>query len=244
MNNYWKKRAKTYNKLKWVHRKEWLTELIKFSRIRKTDKVLDLGCGTGVIAQGIAPLCELVVAMDICPEMLDQITPRKNIHMTLADIEQNYVMSGFFNKIISRMCFHHLLKDINGSFERCKKMLKPGGRLIITEAVPPSDDKKVVRWWTKMFAIKEDRLVFTQKDLETYFLKHGFEDIKVKVVVTKMFDIGDWITKQGLSLAKQIGIADMHLKAPKYVKEAHKMKFEGAKILIDSKNIIISGRRR
>ena len=38
--------------------------------LRRTDRVLDLGCGPGLLARAFAPLADAVVAMDPEPEML------------------------------------------------------------------------------------------------------------------------------------------------------------------------------
>jgi SAM-dependent methyltransferase len=179
--------------------------------------------------------------MDVCQEMVDEVPESDNIYKMVSDIETNAPFKNHFDKIISRMCFHHLTNDTNQAFKNCKSMLMDGGSLIITESIPPTPDKDVVNWWTEMFALKEDRLVFTLADLYKFFVVHGFSNIQIKEIVTKKFSVNNWVCNQGLSEERQKQIKDMHRNAPQYVKEVQNIEELNGHITLDSKSIIIKG---
>lgn len=53
------------------HTAEEIRPLVDLCDIRKTDKVLDLGCGTGIITALLAERASEVVALDIADNMID-----------------------------------------------------------------------------------------------------------------------------------------------------------------------------
>jgi 2-polyprenyl-3-methyl-5-hydroxy-6-metoxy-1,4-benzoquinol methylase len=67
-----------------VYAKEW-----------KSKRVLDFGCGTGLLAERLAPLVGEVVALDISQEMIDVLRAKKiqNVTAICADIGDRSVSS-------------------------------------------------------------------------------------------------------------------------------------------------------
>jgi len=242
MSEYWEVRSKYYNKLKWVKDKEALDELISFSKIKPYEIVMDAGCGTGVLAQRIVKLglTEDVYALDKSLAMLCYGKDNKKIKYVIHDLEKP-LYTIYVEKIIARMVIHHINK-ISKVFKNLYKALIPGGVLIIEEGgIIPSNKKKVYDWYVNMMEKKEKRNNFTESELESYFKKAGFRNIKKKIIKRKIH-IKNWLKNSGLSKSLQKEIYDMHLNAPKYVKDFYGMEVVRGEIIINSRTLLIKGK--
>ena len=240
---YWDERSKYYNNLEWVHSKLWLNSLISFSEIKKEDFTLDLGTGTGVIANAISKLCKKVIASDISEGMINHSVFDENILPVLFSIEEEkYFENDYFDKIISRMCFHHLT-DVKSGMDNCMKILKPKGKLIISESLPPTDEENVVEWWTEMFSLKEDRIVFTLPSIIKYFERSNYKNVEYKEEIDTNFDVLNWINNQGLPQETKDKIISMHLNAPDFIKKAHNIRILDDQILLNSRILLIKGEK-
>src|SRR3989338_2288229 len=67
---FWAVRAKKYERLEWVNKPTYLGAFLAAGCFRKTDRVLDVGTGTGIIAHSLSPHVKEVIGIDISEEML------------------------------------------------------------------------------------------------------------------------------------------------------------------------------
>lgn len=117
------------------------------TRLEPADRVLDLGCGTGALAVEMARKGLGVVAVDISPPMLaqaaqrvrelnveDQVTLR---HVGAVDLDTAFEDDSF-DAVVSTLVFSELSNDeIEYALIECRRILQPGGRLIIADEVLP-----------------------------------------------------------------------------------------------------------
>jgi len=242
MSKYWKKRAKAYNKLKWVQDKIAITKLIKFSAIRPLHTILDAGCGTGVLAEALTyHTSRQIVAVDNSTDMLAKIKRNKQICYYNLDLEEP--LPFYFDKIIYRMVMHHIY-NVPSVFKNNYNRLFHKGELIIEEGgIIPGNRKKILKWYREMMALKEERHVFTVASLKTCFDRAGFVNIKYKIRNDRKFSINDWLDNSGQSIALQRKIYDIHRNAPDYVKKFYKMKIKNGEITINSPVLLIKGEK-
>ncbi|BBF91986.1 class I SAM-dependent methyltransferase [Blastochloris tepida] len=100
-------------------------------RLSPTDRVLEIGCGTGSTAIRLAPHAAEWTATDFSPEML-RIARAKpapaNLRFVLADAGSAFD-GGPFDAICAFQVLH-LVGDLPGTLARIHANLKPGGLLI------------------------------------------------------------------------------------------------------------------
>jgi predicted SAM-dependent methyltransferase len=159
------------------------------------------------------------------------------------DIAESLFQNNLFDRLVARMVFHHILDNLDRVFLRCYDLLRRGGKLIVAEGVPPSEDKKVVDWYTHMFSFKEKRRTFTPSQLEYYFKKNGFKRIKVRIHVMERFSIHNWLENSGLGQQRITKIMNLHLGAPQNIKDIYNMQITNNDCLVDTTNVIISGEK-
>jgi ubiquinone/menaquinone biosynthesis C-methylase UbiE len=99
-------------------------------------RVLDVGCGVGLLALELSKCFDSVIAIDISEPML-AIARRKraaaNVEYRRANANR-LALEDTFDAIVSHTTFHHL-DNIPETLLRLKAALAPGGRLILIDVV-------------------------------------------------------------------------------------------------------------
>jgi predicted TPR repeat methyltransferase len=111
---------------------------------RKGLRILDLGCGTGLAAQTVSPVADLLVGVDLSAEMLEQAKQR-DIYTELHHSELTAFLSDLdrqFDLIIACDTFIYF-GDLNRVLELAEKHLAPGG--VIAFSVERDDDHNPFR---------------------------------------------------------------------------------------------------
>ncbi len=118
----------------------FIMEMFKSISFNKEQKVLDFGCGTGLVGLRIAPLVKSVVFMDISGKMLDVLISKiESDNESYKGIkERSTVINGAIEKytspdidiLFSLMALHHI-EDTQAVLEHISSILKPGGYLVI-----------------------------------------------------------------------------------------------------------------
>ena len=106
-------------------------ELVKFAGIEPSSKVLDVGCGTGVVALTASRQGASVSGSDLTPELIDQAIDNAKtagvvIDFKVADVEDLPYEDGFFDFVLSQ--FGHMFAprpDV--CTKEMLRVLKPGG---------------------------------------------------------------------------------------------------------------------
>lgn len=125
-----------------------------------TSRVLDLGCGPGLLAVAFAPLAAEVVAMDPEPEMLTKVAEQGVPNVT-PRLGSSYDLGpglGRFRLTTMGRSFHWM--DRADTLQRLDELLEPGGAVALFDTIHPEVPDNA---WAAEF--KELRRRYTDDDL-------------------------------------------------------------------------------
>lgn len=102
---------------------------------KASQRILDLGTGTGTLARGFAKQGAVATGLDITPELIEQarkLGEKDGVHVdyVLGKAEEVPLPSESFDVITAGHCWHWF--DGDAAAKECMRLLKPGGLLVIT----------------------------------------------------------------------------------------------------------------
>lgn len=129
-----------------VHKdKVVLDRLVELAQVKPTDRVLDVATGTGHTAFAFAPQVHKVIATDITQEMLEEAEKLKadlgmrNVEFRFADAHDLPFEDAAFDVVTCRRAAHHFT-DIRRALREMRRVLRPGGRLVVDDRSVPAGD--------------------------------------------------------------------------------------------------------
>lgn len=112
------------------------------SYLKKTDHILEVGCGTGSTALLLSRVVEEIVASDLSENMIE-IANRKadaegisNINFVQSDVYGPSIEGGGYDVVLA-LNIIHLLEDTAGVMNRLSELVKPGGYFISKTVCKP-----------------------------------------------------------------------------------------------------------
>jgi demethylmenaquinone methyltransferase/2-methoxy-6-polyprenyl-1,4-benzoquinol methylase len=160
------------------------------SHLKSNWKVLDIGCGTGALTLKAAQKgCSVVKGIDINPQMLEIAKRRiKDANLTInIELEEMGVLelekeeSNSYHAVMSSLCFSELSEEeLIYTIEEIKRILKPGGILLVADEVRPQAIIKILLHWLVRIPLVIITYILTQtstravKNLPEKIKKAGF----------------------------------------------------------------------
>jgi ubiquinone/menaquinone biosynthesis C-methylase UbiE len=111
---------------------------------RSEARVLDLGCGAGHVSFAAAPHVGSVIAYDLSAEMTDTVAreaERRNLHnisTQTGHAEELPFGDASFDWVCTRYSAHHWT-EVRKALRETRRVLKPGGGLIIVDIFAPAN---------------------------------------------------------------------------------------------------------
>ncbi len=144
-------------------------------------RVLDFGCGTGLVTLALASLVQEIVAADSSQGMLEQLANKfaasgiSNVQPFLLPLDGAGQLPDRFDLVVSSMTMHHIA-DVAALVKRFNSILKPGGQLCIADLESEDgsfhDDPTGIQH--NGFAVSE---------MEHYFCDAGFRSVRTVPVM-------------------------------------------------------------
>lgn len=158
----------------------YFTESVRESAIAKAYLrpemvVADVGAGTGFMAAGLAPLVSHVYALDGSPAMLDvarrNLSGLSNVTFQTSDGHNLSLPDASVDAMFANMYLHHC-PDPLAAIREMTRVLKPGGRLVITDL-----DAHTHEWMRQEMA--DEWLGFDRAQIRAWFRESGLVNILV-----------------------------------------------------------------
>jgi ubiquinone/menaquinone biosynthesis C-methylase UbiE len=138
------RQAVPFSKLYAHTNKESLRLLMNMTNVSAQDTVLDVACGSGIVACAFATIASHVTGIDLTPAMLEQaeISARQknltNLSWQQGDIETLPFPDESFSIVLSRYAFHHFLHP-DLVLSEMVRVCCSGGRILIADVVLAPD---------------------------------------------------------------------------------------------------------
>ena len=103
-------------------------------------RVLDAGCGPGILSAALAPRVGEVRALDITSEMIARAEARvgklrlDNVGFEVGSVDELPYCDGFFDVVVTRLMLHHLVSP-SRAVEEMARVLRRGGRLVVADII-------------------------------------------------------------------------------------------------------------
>lgn len=153
----------------------------------KNPKVLELGCGTGLLTKNLLKDNKLITieGIDISPEAIKvakkDLIKYKNVIFRVGSATNLPYRSGSFDAVIGNSILHHL--PLGGTLKEIKRVLKPGGVIWFCEPNllnPQIFLEKKIPFIKSFFQDSEDEKAFLRWGLSKEIKRFGFKEITIE----------------------------------------------------------------
>ena len=157
-------------------------------------RVLDAGCGSGTLTEALRARGALVTGFDSSPAMLELARERlgEDVDLQVADISLPLPFAdGAFDDVVAALVLHYL-EDWTAPLSELRRVLKPGGRLLLSvnhprilESSDPGADYFAVTQYSDEYTFSDGQtaeLTFWHRPLHAMtdaFTEAGFRIAKI-----------------------------------------------------------------
>lgn len=163
------------------HHSDITDETLALMDIQASDRILDLGCGTGWASRRMARVAKAgeVVGLDVADEMLhraeDASSGFKNIRYVWGSAEKIPAPDESFNKILSVESFYYYA-DQGKALKELRRVMEAEARLFILINLY-KDNHYSLRWVNEL---KVPVKALSEAEYLALLQKHGFKDMEAR----------------------------------------------------------------
>jgi 2-polyprenyl-3-methyl-5-hydroxy-6-metoxy-1,4-benzoquinol methylase len=157
------------------------TRYLKFMALKHdpAGKLLDVGCGAGRLLNRMRKLGWEVEGIDFDPQAANKVTTRYGIKTHVGDLVDCKLPDAFFDAITMSQTIEHLAHP-DSTLAECLRILKPGGKLIMTTPNVNSIAASEFGVWWRGWEAPRHLHLFSVQTLTHLTQRAGFEIIEAR----------------------------------------------------------------
>jgi SAM-dependent methyltransferase len=130
--------AKAFAGNPWVTDEERIHRLVAAARLKGDERVLDVACGPGYIAEAFARAAREAIGVDLTAAMLAIAEERtkergtSNVSFRIADVQKLPFEGEEFDVVVSRLALHHM-QNPGQVVREMARVCKPGGTVLVED---------------------------------------------------------------------------------------------------------------
>ncbi len=161
------------------HHSDITDQALALMELKPSDRVLDLGCGTGWASRRLARVAQEVVGLDVADEMLrraeEASSKFSNIRYVWGSAEKIPAADSHFSQVLSVESFYYYA-DQGKALDELRRVLAPGGKLFILINLY-KDNHYSLRW---MSELKVPVQALSEQQYLALLRKHGFTNVQAR----------------------------------------------------------------
>jgi SAM-dependent methyltransferase len=142
-------------------------------RVRKTGRLLDVGCGTGAFLQGMHALGWQVYGSDLNPEVVRYTHDYFGFDVREGELAEIGYPAGFFDVVTMWDVLEHV-HDPRGTLAEVARILKPGGWIIMNTPNPAGWDARLFGMTWAGWDIPRHLFLISPTTMQRYLQETGF----------------------------------------------------------------------
>ncbi len=206
-NEYWAERVEHYNKTSWVKNKVFLESFLNLLPKQKYDSILEVGIGTGAVAEIVVEKLGPLIGIDISPDMISKITHSK-ITAVVGDAHNLKYENDTFDLIYIRNLIHYL-DNPEKAISEVLRCLKPKGFFLLSQVVPPEDfiseeydwligrnihyptQNEIINWMKEFKIIDEKDYILTGQSIMNWLNNTCNEKTEKDAIITRHIETSE-----------------------------------------------------
>ncbi len=173
----------------WMNDKKYILEFVNLVKLKKSDYVLDAGCGSGYVAAIIRPKVKDLLQIDHDWTMLNTNNIAKHTETLKADLSNLWMLGDkIFNFIFCRSVFHRL-KEPEKAYKEFKRLLKKNGKMVLSVSYAP---EALQGEYKKIMENRGFRLYLTYKEWYNLFAKDNDMKLVKNGNILFNIDLNHW----------------------------------------------------
>ena len=117
--------------------------------LKRNEKVIDIGGGTGYLAKYLSPYCSEIFVLDENSNMLSRISPESQVKPIFANALESNLEDNSFDVVIMTDTLHHICNQ-DKLIKKCHRILKPDGKLFVQDFNIDFLSIKIIRFFESL----------------------------------------------------------------------------------------------
>jgi ubiquinone/menaquinone biosynthesis C-methylase UbiE len=202
-----------------------LENMLAAVELSGTERVLDVGTGTGHTALAFAPHVEFVVGLDITEAMLDQARKLaaqrevENVSFERGDAMAMDYATDSFDLVTCRVCAHHFARP-QPAVSEMARVLRPGGVLLIVDSIASEDPGEDT--WLNCIELLRDPSHARNYRVSEWLAMISEAGLSAECLDTWAvpLEFEEWVTRMGTPELERQQLRTLFSRAPDHVRDA------------------------